>query len=121
MHSATHWFEIPAADLERAARFYERVLDQPLRREDFFGQKVAVFAYQNPGIGGAILLAPERRPGPGGTRVFLAATGRLDECLARVEGAGGRVLEARTAIGPAGFIALFEDTEGNHVALHSPT
>jgi predicted enzyme related to lactoylglutathione lyase len=36
-----------------------------------------------------------------------------------VEGAGGQVIMPKTNIGENGFIAMFMDTEGNRVALHS--
>jgi predicted enzyme related to lactoylglutathione lyase len=40
--------------------------------------------------------------------------------LGRVEAAGGTVIKPKTAIGEGyGFTALFKDTEGNRVALHS--
>ncbi len=35
-----------------------------------------------------------------------------------VNGNGGKTLMPRTSIGDHGFIAHFEDTEGNRVALH---
>ena len=35
MANAVNWFEIPVADLDRAARFYERALDIRLKREVF--------------------------------------------------------------------------------------
>ncbi len=40
--------------------------------------------------------------------------------LARVEKAGGSVLEPKTDIGDGmGFFAIFLDTEGNKVGFHS--
>ena len=41
---AISWFEIPAIDFERAVRFYEAALDQPMHREVFGGVPTAVFA-----------------------------------------------------------------------------
>ena len=35
--------------------------------------------------------------------------------------AGGEVVQKKMAIGPAGFIAVIRDTEGNVVGLHSHT
>ena len=37
------WFEIPADDLDRAQRFYETILAQPLQRANFGGADMAVF------------------------------------------------------------------------------
>ena len=52
--TAITWFEIPAKDLERAVWFYESVLQQDLRRETMGPAAMAVFPYQEPGIGGAL-------------------------------------------------------------------
>jgi predicted enzyme related to lactoylglutathione lyase len=35
MQAKINWFEIPATDLDRAAKFYEAVFDTKLRRENF--------------------------------------------------------------------------------------
>ena len=71
------------------------------------------------GVGGAISFREGCNPGKGGTTVYLNAQGKLDAVLARVPGAGGRIIMPRTAIPPHGFIGIIEDTEGNHVGLHS--
>lgn len=40
--------------------------------------------------------------------------------LDRVEGAGGKILMPKTAIGmDAGYFAMISDTDGNTVGLHS--
>lgn len=39
--------------------------------------------------------------------------------LACVEKAGGKVVMPKTSLGENGFMAIFKDTEGNRVALHS--
>ena len=41
---AINWFEIPCADLGRAQSFYERMLDRPMRREDFGSEPMALFS-----------------------------------------------------------------------------
>ena len=43
----------------------------------------------------------------------------VQAAIERVEKAGGTILMPRTGIGEYGFIAHFEDSEGNRVALHS--
>jgi predicted enzyme related to lactoylglutathione lyase len=54
-----------------------------------------------------------------GSIVYLNARDQMDAMLARVESAGGTVILPRTEIAPNGFIAVVQDTEGNHVGLHS--
>ena len=40
--------------------------------------------------------------------------------LSRIEGSGGIIIQKKTEISPEhGFMAVFLDTEGNRVALHS--
>ena len=115
--NALTWFEIPTADLDRAARFYEAMLGAPLRREVFGGTPMAVLPYDgDPGIGGALVCDDARAPGAG-TLVYLD-TADLDGALARAAKGGGRVVLPRTPIGPHGFIAIVEDTEGNKVGLN---
>ena len=119
MKNALNWFEIPVANLDRACGFYEKVLAVSLRRETFFGVPTALFPHQEPGVGGALVRDDQRPVATGGSLVYIDATAKLDACLARVSGAGGAVLQPRTAIGQAGFIALLRDSEGNTVGLHS--
>jgi len=51
--------------------------------------------------------------------VYLNGGEDLSVPLARVEAAGGTIIKSKTRIGENGFMAIFKDTEGNHVALHS--
>jgi predicted enzyme related to lactoylglutathione lyase len=113
------WFEIPTSDLDRATAFYEKVMGAELRRE-VFGYPLAMFPANPDGVTGALVAAPGRKPGPGGTMVYLNCCGDLDAAAGRVEAAGGTVLVPVTAV-PGGFgrFSLIEDSEGNHVSLHS--
>lgn len=52
-----------------------------------------------------------------GSLVYLHVD-KIDPTLEALSGAGGKTLMPRTSIGEHGFIAHFEDTEGNRVALH---
>ena len=58
---AINWFEIPCADLGRAQSFYERMLDRPMRREDFGGEPMALFSKDDPATGGCLVAGPQRR------------------------------------------------------------
>lgn len=115
--TSINWFEIPVADLDRAAAFYEGVLAVSLKREVFGGVPMAMFCAD---VGGALVEDGARKPTAEGALLFLDATGKLDDCLARVKEAGGSVLQPKTDIGDPGFIAIVRDTEGNRVGLHAP-
>jgi len=43
----------------------------------------------------------------------------IEVVLERIKHNGGKILLPKTSIGEYGFIARFEDSEGNRVALHS--
>ncbi|HEX7933935.1 MAG TPA: VOC family protein [Paraburkholderia sp.] len=116
------WFEIPSVDFDRAVRFYEAALDVKLNRQEVGGQPIAVFGYEEPATGGAIVHNPSATPKGDGVLVYLNATPTVDAALARIEEAGGRtdgpVIKLPQDIG---YIAFFTDTEGNRLGLHSRT
>ncbi len=118
---ALTWFEIPAADFRRATRFYETVLGASLKTETMGEATLAVFPYQEPGVGGCIIDGNGHVPSSKGTVVYLNAAPKIDDALARVAKAGGSVVLPKTAL-PAdmGFFAHVIDTEGNRVGLHAP-
>ena len=43
----------------------------------------------------------------------------IEATLAKIESNGGKTLFPKTGIGEHGFIAHFEDSEGNRVSLHA--
>ena len=123
MNNVVTWFDIPTEDFDRAVRFYSAILGKEIRVETFMGQKLGFFPMEGrEGVGGDIV-----PPGLGnkpcgyGTRVYLSCEGVLDEVIARVEKAGGKITIPKTALGQAGWIAMIIDTEGNGVGLHSYT
>ncbi len=121
MSNALNWFEIPVTDLARAKEFYGRVLQADLREESLSGRNMAILPYQNGGVGGAIIQGEYHVPSTEGTIVYLDAGDDLAGALSRVEAAGGKVVMGATLLSEQiGSIAMFLDSEGNRVALHSP-
>ncbi len=114
------WFEIPALDLERAKAFYEHVLDVELTLQEMGLLKMAWFPMSagGPGATGCLVTGDTYEPSHAGTMVYLAVQD-LEGALARVEEMGGKIISPRTSIGPFGFVAHFQDSEGNRVAFHS--
>ncbi len=119
MKTAVTFFELPVADLNRAVNFYETILGSPMRREVFGGLDTALFAFEKPGVGGALVQDPKRTALADGTLIYLNCQGQLDEVIGRVPTAGGAVTLPKTDIGAPGFIAIIQDTEGNRVGLHT--
>lgn len=119
--NALNWFEIPVVDFDRACRFYSAILDAPLSVNDEFPEmRMAMLPYEEPGVGGCLVQMKEARPGADGVRVYLNGGEDLAVTLARVEPAGGRVLVPKTLIREdIGHFAIFVDSEGNVLGLHS--
>ncbi|MGN6653564.1 VOC family protein [Trinickia sp.] len=120
---AISWFEIPALDFDRAVRFYEAALDQPMHREVFGGVPMAVFARDEEATGGAIVCNPrDMRPSVtgDGVAVYLNAEPTLQATLDRIKPAGGKIDGSIVELpNEIGFIAFFIDTEGNRIGLHA--
>ena len=110
------WFDIPAADFERARQFYAEVLDLEVR-EEF--QNVGVFASNEGEVSGCIYLSKEETPRANGPLLYLNVNGRLDDAIEKAYTFGGRVIKGKHPIGPFGHRAIIQDSEGNRIALHS--
>jgi uncharacterized protein len=117
---AIAWFEIPARDFDRAVAFYEQAFETTLHRENFGGGTMAIFPHPDGAIGGCIFASPELEPTAGGVRIYLNAGPSLSARIASVERAGGkRVTEIIELPDDIGYIASFDDPEGNRIALHA--
>jgi len=119
MANAVNWFEIPAANLKRAVKFYSEVLDAELQPMENNGLQMAFFPAQDNGVGGCVTYGNGNKPNAEGTLVYLNGGEDLAKPLGRVEKSGGKILMPKTPIGPNGFMAIFSDSEGNRVAFHS--
>lgn len=119
--NAIAFFEIPAADFERAVAFYAAILDQPLTLIERTAplRRFAVFPCAAEGVHGAILHTEGFAPSAQGTRVYLSIAGPLQAVLDRVASAGGRIVIPMTHLDEACYYAVVEDSEGNFVGLHS--
>jgi predicted enzyme related to lactoylglutathione lyase len=116
------WVDIPVHDLDRAIRFYSAVLDGPVTREGGPGFAFGVFSHGNDDVAGCLYTPDDdNAPCERGPLVYLNADGRLADAVRAVAGNGGRIVQAVHQIGPHGYRAIVLDSEGNRVALHSPT
>lgn len=119
MSNAINWFDIPAADLKRAVKFYSTVLNAELQEMEMGENTIAFFPTKDKGIGGCIAYGKDYKPSSNGSMVYLNGGDDLNIPLGRVEAAGGKIVAPKMSIGENGFIAMFMDTEGNRVAFHS--
>lgn len=123
MPSALNWFQIPATDVARAKTFYETICGVSLEKLES-PPTVEMWGFpadwRSGEIGGAVVAGEGAVPSATGTVVFLNGNPDLQTVLDRVEGAGGKIMMPKTAIGmDAGYFAMIADTEGNTVGLHS--
>ena len=115
------WFEISVTDMDRAKAFYEATFAFEIHVTDFGGTLMGWFpsAGAAPGATGSLVQNESYVPSHEGTLVYFASEDAQIE-LDRIEEAGGKILQKKTQISPEhGYMAVFEDTEGNRVALHS--
>jgi len=116
--STITWFEIPATDFARATRFYETIFATAMVHNAAF-PGLAIFPYERPGISGCVAHGDGHRPSSDGTVIYLNCEGRIDQVLARVEKAGGKIVEPKNHIPNVGWVAQIRDSEGNRVGLHA--
>ncbi|HEY2580692.1 MAG TPA: VOC family protein [Mucilaginibacter sp.] len=122
--NAISWFEIPSTDINRAQKFYEAIFDIQMVPLDMPQLQMRLFPIEDPmtGIGGAICFSgdfykPSAESGP---LVYLNANPDVQNILDKIEAAGGEIIIPKTQISPEhGHMAVFLDSEGNRIALHS--
>ncbi|MGJ8536116.1 MAG: VOC family protein [Parasphingopyxis sp.] len=111
------WAEIPVTDLDRAAAFYEKILGEPLKRDDTGPNPMAMLPCSDPtnGVAGHLYPGTPAKKGEGVT-AHLATPFELDEAMARVGEAGGEIVSDVITI-PSGSFFYAIDTEGNSLGI----
>ncbi len=120
---AISWFEIPTIDLARAQRFYETIFGITMIPLDNPNIQMRIFPVQDPmNIAGALVYNNEfyKPSASDGPLLYLNANPDVQLVLDKVEAAGGKIVVPKTQISlEYGSMAVFIDTEGNRIALHS--
>lgn len=119
--NSLNWFEISVKDIKRSKKFYETVFGIKMEEYEMMGMQMAFFPYE-PTSGkanGGLCQSKMHKPSKSGAKIYLNANPDLKKALSKVEKAGGKITMPKTNIGENGFMAFFEDTEGNSVGLHS--
>lgn len=113
------WFEIPAINFQQAVNFYNRIFKIEMET-NFDGNYAMAFFPVNNGVGGAVVAGPGSTPSDTGPLLYLNAGKDINRILKRIVPAGGRVVMPKTLINKeSGHFAIFIDSEGNKLALHS--
>ncbi|NJK71641.1 MAG: VOC family protein [Thermales bacterium] len=120
LRNPASWFEIYVNDMERARKFYETVMGvetTKMEAGDFDGEMYTLpMVMGGEGAGGALVKWANQQPSSSGTIVYFDSKDCEIE-LARVEGAGGKILQTKSQAGEFGFSCLIQDTEGNTVGF----
>lgn len=120
--NALNWFEIPVSDISRATAFYETIFEIQLIPLEMMGMKMGMFpAGDSQGkVGGSLVQSQMHHPSASGAIIYLNANPDLQLVVDRIEKTGNQVMLPKTLIDEnTGYMALFTDTEGNTVGLHS--
>jgi predicted enzyme related to lactoylglutathione lyase len=111
------YFEIPVTDIERATQFYKAIFNFSFDKEKIDNNEMALFPFHEKatGISGALAKGEIYKPTVEGVLIYFN-TANIDETLKRATQHGAKVLYPKTDNG-IGFVAEFQDSEGNRIAL----
>lgn len=112
--------EIPTVDFSRSIAFYQAIFNIRIEEIDMQGIQMGLFPSDEGSVAVALINGDEYKPAMDGPIVYLNAGDDLQIVLDKIAPNGGKVVVPKTEISPEmGFFAMFTDTEGNKLALHS--
>ncbi|WP_252734436.1 VOC family protein [Arenibacter algicola] len=121
MKSFISIFEIPATDISRAVDFYQTILDLNIEKMDFPEMQMGIFPYEGQMVTGVIMKAEGYKPSADGVTIYLDGGDNLQIILDKVEQNGGEIIVPKSLhADESGYYAIFLDSEGNKIGLHSP-
>ena len=115
-----NWFEIPVLDMARAQKFYATIFDVEMGESFEMGESMMSFfpfVEDQDGATGTLIQHETYKPSHEGVMVYFSVR-EINDVLVRIPKANGKVINEKSSIGEHGFVAHFEDSEGNRVALH---
>jgi len=110
-------FDISAEEPERARRFYETLFGwkiTPLPGPVPYHLIETADSEGSPGVGGGV---SQRSEGEKGGITNFIGVDSIERYVAKVEEAGGSVIEHKWAVPGRGYLAVCLDTEGNRFGL----
>ena len=120
MNSYISIFEIPATDISRAIHFYEATLAIHIEKMDFPGMEMGLLPFEDQMVTGVIMKGEGYVPSANGVTIYLNGGENLQIILDRVEENGGKIVVPKTPhADESGYFAIFIDSEGNRLGLHS--
>jgi len=83
--------------------------------------QMGILPYEGQMITGVIIKGDGYRPSADGVTIYLNGGDNLQIILDKVEKNGGKIVVPKTLhADESGYFAMFLDTEGNKIGLHSP-
>ncbi len=113
------YFEIPVLDINRATKFYTAVFNFTFEKEVIDKNEMALFPFEDGsnGISGALAMGEIYKPTKNGVVIYFKSE-NIDSTLQLAINYGVKILYPKTSNGALGFVAEFEDSEENRIALH---
>ena len=104
-------FELPAEKPDRAISFYKAALGWSITKwegpMDYW--LISTGPRDAPGIDGGLTL----REGPGAVERCTVDVESIDDTIAAIKAAGGKIVMPKAPVPGVGWLIYFEDTEGN--------
>lgn len=122
-NNPVNWFEIYVQDMDRAKQFYQTVLETELNAlpggpDGQLNMQAFPMDPASAGATGALVHTPDMPSGGNSTLVYFSC----EDCAvteARINDAGGELLNPKMSIGEYGFVSHAKDPDGNMFGLHS--
>jgi predicted enzyme related to lactoylglutathione lyase len=107
-------FEVPADDIARAQAFYTQLFGWKFSAPPGFGDYWLIQTdEEGKALGGGLM----KRQAPGQGLLNYIGVESVAESAAKVEQLGGKVVVPRSPVPGMGWFAVFQDTEGNLLAM----
>jgi len=124
MKNPITYFEIPADNVERAKKFYEKIFDWKIKKYDKDGEYWSVITTEvgdddwTPKEPGAINGGLVKRDMPNEPFVNYITVDSIEKICKIIEKNGGTIIVPKKVMGEWGWWAIFKDTEGNILGLY---
>ncbi|AWW29402.1 VOC family protein [Echinicola strongylocentroti] len=117
------WFEIYVSDMDRAAEFYEKVLQIAMEDiSDPTNPSIQMKCFPSDmeyyGASGALVKMEKVKPSTDGSLVYFGC----EDCEIlenRAAESGAEIIQPKMSIGEHGFVSVIKDIEGNSIGFHS--
>jgi uncharacterized protein len=112
--------EITTIYFPRAVTFYKTILNTSIEEINMDGALMGLFPSDGETVSVALINSAQYKTSMDGAVVYFNAGDDLQIVLDKIKANGGKIIVPKTDIGSGiGFYAMFNDTEGNKLGLHS--